>query len=297
MVMAAVFNPQSNQRYGYPPSTNPFDAFFVDAAAAAYPGETGYNFKNESFTHTIFCEEGTATWCVYCPAAAENLKTVYDTYDYPFYFVAMIADKVQKAHNRLINDFNLYGYPTSFFDGGYKVVVGSSSVNTFKSRIIQSGARDVHDLVLSVSLVWAGAGLLDIEVEITNNEEMPNIAPTIPEIDGPTKGKPGETLEYTVVSTDIDGDDIYYCVDWGDDMGEICIGPFTSGEEVPLSHVWDEESTYTMKVKAKDTLDHESEYAELIIIIEKAKSVNTLFNRLLERLTILFPILGQILGL
>jgi hypothetical protein len=83
MVMAAVFNPQSNPRYAYPPSTNPFDAYFVDAAAAANPGEIGNNFKNESFTHTVFCQEGTATWCVYCPAAAENLKTVYDTYDYP----------------------------------------------------------------------------------------------------------------------------------------------------------------------------------------------------------------------
>jgi hypothetical protein len=228
---------------------------------------------------------------------AENLKTVYDTYDYPFYFVAMIADKVQKAYNRLIGDFNLYGYPTSFFDGGYKVVVGSSSASTFRNRVISSGARDVHDLNLNVSLTWAGSGILDIEVIITNNEEMPNVAPTIPEINGPNKAKPDEEVEFTVVSTDIDGDEIFYCVDWGDDTGEVCIGPFPSGDEVPISHVWSEQGTYTMKVKARDTLNHESDYAEFEIKLEKSKAGNIVLHKFLQRLLNIFPILGQLLGL
>ena len=32
----------------------------------------------EDFTHAVFAEEFTATWCVYCPSAAENLMKVYD---------------------------------------------------------------------------------------------------------------------------------------------------------------------------------------------------------------------------
>ena len=34
--------------------------------------------SDEQFTHTVFAEEFTATWCVYCPSAAENLMLVYE---------------------------------------------------------------------------------------------------------------------------------------------------------------------------------------------------------------------------
>jgi hypothetical protein len=298
MVMAAVFNPASEIRYAYPPSTNPFDAYFVDASAAVVPGETGYNFVNETFSHTVFCEEGTATWCQYCPDAAENLKTVYDTYDYPFYFVAMISDKVQKAYNRLNNDYNLYGYPTSFFDGGYKVAVGASSVNIFRNRIESCGARDAHELNLSVSLVWAGSGILDIEVTITNNEVMPNIAPDIPEIDGSTSGSPGVEYTYTIVTTDPDGDDVYYCIDWGDGTPEEWIGPYSSGEEITVSHTWDERGIYTVKVKAKDVFDHESDWATLSVTMPRSKiSMRPIFSGFLEKLICRFPLLERIINL
>ena len=32
----------------------------------------------EDMTHVVFAEEFTATWCVYCPSAAENLMKIYD---------------------------------------------------------------------------------------------------------------------------------------------------------------------------------------------------------------------------
>ena len=54
--------------------------------------------SDEQFTHTVFAEEFTATWCVYCPSAAENLMLVYEDvpgepyYDDNFFFVALITD-------------------------------------------------------------------------------------------------------------------------------------------------------------------------------------------------------------
>ena len=90
MVIAAVFNPQINKGYANPPSKNPFDAHYVDAAAGAKPGETGSNIVKENFTHTVFVEEATAQWCPYCPAMAEALNGIYESNDYPFYFVALI---------------------------------------------------------------------------------------------------------------------------------------------------------------------------------------------------------------
>jgi hypothetical protein len=128
MVIAAIFNPKGNIRYSLPPNSNPFGAHFVDAAAAATPGITGENTVTDNFTHTVFVEEGTGTWCVYCPIASENLYTIFNSSDYPFYFVALIEDMAQKAEDRLEDDYNILGYPTCYFDGGYEVEFGAGDV-------------------------------------------------------------------------------------------------------------------------------------------------------------------------
>ena len=58
----------------------------------------------EDFTHAVFGEEFTATWCVYCPSAAENLMKIYDDipdeqyYDDKFFFVALITDVNDKSN-------------------------------------------------------------------------------------------------------------------------------------------------------------------------------------------------------
>jgi hypothetical protein len=90
-----------------------------------------------------------------------------------------------------------------------------------------------------------------------------NDPPETPDIDGPASGKVGVEYDYTFVTTDPNGDNVFYCVDWDDDMGEVCIGPFASGDEVTVSHTWTEEGTYTVRVKAQDTEGAESAYATL----------------------------------
>jgi len=159
IVIATVFNPESKKGYANPPFQNSFNAYYVDAAAGAKPGETGENTVNEDFTHTVFVEEATATWCPHCPEMAEALNSIYDSGDYPFYFVAMISDENDDVYDRLINDYNLYGYPSSFFDGGYKVLVGGyDQESPYRSRIESCGIRDVHEMDLSLSVEWLGDG-------------------------------------------------------------------------------------------------------------------------------------------
>ena len=47
-----------------------------------------------------------------------------------------------------------------------------------------------------------------------------NEPPTTPEIEGPTSGKAGVAHTYGLCSEDPDGDDITFCIDWGDDTPE-----------------------------------------------------------------------------
>jgi thiol-disulfide isomerase/thioredoxin len=284
IAIAAVFNPEINQGYANPPSKNPFDAYYVDAAAGATPGNTGYNQVTENFTHTVFAEEATATWCPYCPAMAEALNNVYQSGDYPFYFVALVADENDNAEDRLVLDYNLYGYPTTFFDGGYKVLVGGYDQESYyKTRIVTCGKRDVHDLDLSISVQWLGEGVLGIEVSIKNTG---NSAPLKPTIDGPDSGRIKSEIEYAFVTTDPDSDDIYYCINWSDNSGEVWLGPYKSGEELKLTHSWTEEGTYTIRVKAKDIYDFESDWAELEVSMPKTKIISlnrfVFLDRILE---------------
>ncbi len=96
----------------------------------------------------------------------------------------------------------------------------------------------------------------------------PSLPPNKPEIFGPTTGKKGVEYEYTIVSTDPDGDRIYYFIDWGDGNTQQ-VGPYNSGEEVTVSHIWNEKGSYEIKVKAIDEYGAQSDWATLPINIWK----------------------------
>lgn len=121
--------------------------------------------------------------------------------------------------------------------------------------------------------------------------------PTIPVISGPPSGKTGEQQEYTFSSTDPEGSDVKYCIDWGDDTSEVCIGPFPTGDEIKQSHTWDEEGTYTIKVKAQDKFGIESEYGTIEVSMPKAKTFNLriFLQQFLEKHSYLFSLLQQLL--
>jgi len=123
------------------------------------------------FTHVVFCEEATATWCPYCPEMSEALYSVYQSGDYPFYFVAMVADVNDDAYYRLVTDYNLYGYPTSFFDGGAEVVLGGYASETpYREAIEDAGSRPVVGLDVSLSTQWVGDNMIAVNFSVTNND-------------------------------------------------------------------------------------------------------------------------------
>lgn len=107
---------------------------------------------------------------------------------------------------------------------------------------------------------------LKIYLGITNNQP-----PTIPKLDGPDKGSPGVIYSYTVKSTDYDYQDLFYFIDWGDGTNTGWIGPYTQGEEVIVNHTFANKGTYTIKAKAKDVLNAESDWATLEVKIPRIK--------------------------
>jgi hypothetical protein len=123
--------------------------------------------------------------------------------------------------------------------------------------------------------------------------------PLAPNIDGPTSGAVGKEQEYVFEAIDPDGDDVSYCIDWGDNSSEVCIGPFPSGTEQTSSHTWDEEGTYIIRAKTKDIHGAESDWAYLEVSMPKNKviSLQLFLQRFFQRFAMFEKILNQIVSL
>lgn len=70
------------------------------------------------------------------------------------------------------------------------------------------------------------------------NDEGSNLIPGKPLIDGRIYGKLGNEYDYSFVSIDPDGDNVLYSINWGDGTEEVLIGPYPSGLQVLVKHIW-----------------------------------------------------------
>jgi len=123
-----------------------------------------------------------------------------------------------------------------------------------------------------------------------------NNPPDAPMISGQTKGNTKEEYEYKFTTNDFNNDNIFYYVEWGDGTLEEWIGPYESGEELIISHSWDEDGIYTIKAKAKDIHDAESLWNTLDIEMPiNKKSTYFLILKYINNLTNVVPILKQLI--
>ena len=134
--------------------------------------------------------------------------------------------------------------------------------------------------------------------------ELDPDAPEPPTIDGPTRGKVGETHDYTFTTTSPLSRDVYYYVEWGDGKKTDWTGPYNSGEPVTLNHTWDQRGDYTIKARAKDTENLWGDWGELDIRMPISHNLDVfpllrILSEILNRYPNLFPflrILGGLLG-
>ena len=118
--------------------------------------------------------------------------------------------------------------------------------------------------------------------------------PETPSINGPSFGSKGTEYSYNCVTIDPEEDLISYCIDWGDDSEIQWFGPFISGENINISHIWEKAGTYLISVKAKDINDIESGWATLEVSMPNTKSVSE-FNSWIMRFIQRFPILEYLI--
>lgn len=98
-----------------------------------------------------------------------------------------------------------------------------------------------------------------------------NHPPAVPAApSGPDTGVTNIDYTFTATTTDPEGDNISFMFDWGDGTFSPWVGPYVSGGTGSAQHAWTAAGTYSVKVKAKDAFDAESDWsaAHSIVITE-----------------------------
>ena len=124
----------------------------------------------------------------------------------------------------------------------------------------------------------------------TATTDCKNNPPNKPTINGKINGKTSTDYEYKYVSTDPDGDNIIYRINWGDETEEVWIGPYTPGEEASFIHKWSEKGDYIIKVKAIDANSAESNWATFEVSIHHTRiyhPIKELFLKIVKSFSII----------
>ena len=130
----------------------------------------------------------------------------------------------------------------------------------------------------------------DFAFQLTKNEP-----PTPPQISGPASGKKNTLLDYTFTSSDPDADQVSYLIDWGDGTPPVWSAFQISGAPYLASHSWDNDGTYIITAKAKDTSNHESITTTFTVTIPRNKAINNPFLNWLQSHPNLFPLLQKLI--
>jgi len=102
----------------------------------------------------------------------------------------------------------------------------------------------------------------DPSVRITKVSDRPNKPEKIM---GPSSGEIGKAYSFTTSASDVNGDLIKYCFDWGDTT-HTWTGLVNSGDHVSVNHTWTKPGNYTITVKARDTFGLDSAWSDPWVI-------------------------------
>jgi len=150
---------------------------------------------------------------------------------------------------------------------------------------------------------YTQVGIYDVVLTVTDSHNISssdttfawiqekNDPPNKPTITGETHGKVDVEYDYTFDINDTDGNHVWLWINWGDGTSSGWIGPYKSGQQLTFGHTWLMVYTFTIKAKAKDPYNTESEWAELVVKIPRNKVIkNTIFLQLLEK----FPLFHKL---
>ncbi len=239
------------------------------------------------------------------PAHLGSGAKMIDGYTGDFIWSHSVADKpasvsrIEDISGDGINDVLIGTLPTNnycyFLDG-----IDGSELESINLGTSVDAIAAIPDIVGDGSMeMIAGGRNGQITCFSGGLEVVSNNPPNTPSIDGEINGEVGSEYDYTFVTTDPDGNDVYYWIEWDDDSSDGWIGPYNSNEEITVSHTWSEQGTYIIKVRAKDMYGALSEWETLEVTMPRNRAINGPFLNYLQNFLTghpsLFPILQRLI--
>jgi outer membrane protein assembly factor BamB len=164
-----------------------------------------------------------------------------------------------------------------------KVYVGSQNINCGHITCLDAITGEELWDYTTAGRVSSSPSIVNGEVFVGCNNgrlycfgdsQSQNNPPNIPIITGPDTINKWNSYDYTFTVSDPDGDNVYIYIDWGVEYGQLPYwhGPFESGKEYTLSRSYDEEGTYTIKARVRDSSFAESEWGIKEVSLSREKS-------------------------
>ena len=205
---------------------------------------------------------------------------------------------VSQLYNEYINleiipQFDPYGFSDhySFWQFGYNAI----QYREFETNPYYHTSGDtIENMNISYSVKCSKLALATLATLAAQPCEI-NLPPNPIFIYGPSSGKAGTEYTYTFNSVDPDGDDVFYFIDWGDGAIEDWDGPHPSGVDFEIGHSFPFQKTFTIKAKAKDVFNSESNWSYFDVEIPRTRATKSTMwlQSFLER----FPLLERLLNL
>jgi len=181
-------------------------------------------------------------------------------------------------------------------DGGEIIAVNPDGTERWRKKIANKWIDSSPSIGEDGTLYIGSAYNMGIGYLHAFGPQETNEPPTSPEITGTTSGKTGNSYDYGFVSNDPDRNPILYYIDWGDGTHDGWTEDYDPGSGITLSHTWNNEKTYTIRAKAKDTFGLESDWSYLEVTMPRNRAINKLFFNFVVNYLNMFPLLQLLLG-
>jgi len=262
----------------------------ISDSSSGYCGSTVYDFNNDGIKDVIFRDE--KYLYVFNGQTGQSQCNPIDCTSYTGVDMPVVADVDYDYSAEIIVPCNRY--PSTSTTTGIKIFGGNNWIYT---RSIWN-QHTYH--ITNIGINGYIPAIEPNNWQFYNNYRIQdNFNPHIQEahIIGPAIGEPGIEYIYTISAIHPDGKDVCYWIEWDDGTDKNWLGPYPSGEEVQLSHIWLEKGKYSIRLKAFGQWGGESNWATLEVSIPKNKMINISFLQFLDNHPHLFSILRQILEL
>lgn len=94
--------------------------------------------------------------------------------------------------------------------------------------------------------------------------------PATPTLTGPSEGMINEPSTFNAITTEPDGEDVYYLFEWGDGTNSGWLGPYPQNTQITAEKTWDTPGTFTIRVKARDIYFATSDWSNPLNILIRA---------------------------